>query len=263
MVVAKSLEDLLLINKMNEQANPTFSAFQSLANGISQWMEEKREMKKQEQAAQQKQQQTLDFIDKVNNSQKGKLDENILSWSMDSDGTMKASVRNPNPTERATRVKTEMEIAQMQRQQKIVQDFNQPESKLTVQDLINNGIKPTDAKEMERLRIPIQTSQQQLQNVYTTDIQPIVANNQNIPQGTFIKRTGGVVSPELDETGRPKGYVNIDAKTQIGQAESQVQAEKEALSQSLKDSELAGKDIERVSTVLDNSIEANIKFSKE
>lgn len=78
MVVAKSLEDLLLINKMNEQANPTFSAFQSLANGISVGMEEERQRKKQVQQENEYLQRQIKMIDEFNNSQAGKLQQQTI-----------------------------------------------------------------------------------------------------------------------------------------------------------------------------------------
>jgi len=195
------------------------------------------------------------------NTDKTKLGNLVMSGSYEPGKGTTIKYSTENPSQKATRIKTQLETKALQKESDIIREFNSPGSKLNVTDLINAGIKPSDAEKMETLRVPVQAERENLKQFYG---EQLISNLGQVNSQTMSSTiNGGLAIPKLTGAGRPEGIVNIGEKTRIESAASNVQVDKEVKSQREKAGELAQRGIQRAASASKTAIDEVVRFNIE
>jgi hypothetical protein len=184
------------------------------------------------------------------------------------DGNFEFTAETESSSTRIRRQKDEAELNLMERQNSIINEFNKPDSKLTVTDLINQGIKPSDAEKMEELRVPVMQSRQYLQQAYdnfsqegfdlTFNDEPQIIQRDNV---RTVSRN--IVAPELTPSGRPIKRIDIDATTDIDKAKAEVQIGKEVDTEAGKVASEIERDFNRASATADTAFDLALSFAEK
>lgn len=234
----------------------------TLWNDIAETLEKKR----QEKIVEARQKELRDAMFKQggdSNMDKDRVNGLNVSYEMDlNTGLVKGSVKTPSPetpSQRATRIKAEREVANEERIQRLREEFFKQGSELNVDDLIIAGIDPSKARIMNEERGIVSGGRNFLQEQYNNiqQFQP------QVPQTGIARPSGGLVIPRRTPSGKPTELVDIGAETAIKRAEAEVQVEKEAATQLAKAGELAERDFLRANAAVDTAFDQVLAFDDE
>jgi hypothetical protein len=216
-VPINSLQDLLLLRELKNEADPFRSAIGALAQGVSNGITKRQEEAKLNKQREDEFAKFLQLSSYNKNTNENKIKSSI-TYDENSGTVIKYGVKTDKELLDERKVKREVESAELQ--SKALEDFLQPGSDLTEIDLIRSGISPNDIQKIVEIK---NISEQQTPNINM--------QNKNIgleqPTSTqLIKQETKIPSGDLFA----KGY---DVKKRIPEnviSQSGISKEKQVLS---------------------------------
>ena len=232
-----SLQDILMLRELKNQANPTYSAMKALADGVAGGIEEERAKKKQTKAMAEHNENVFKQYSNFNNSNSKRIEKLQPSLKLNKEGILEFTAKTPTPETavlRSTRIKNEEEIRIMNEQSRTIDAFFEPNSTLTQIDLMDAEIDPSKAEKMFTARNIFRQQQQNKINIQNQVIGQPTNNQQGISQQqekTSI-RGGDLVAKGFDvEQQIPKDVIS---KSGISQEKQVLKWSDEAAQRNIK-----------------------------
>ena len=229
-----SLQDLLLLRELKNQANPTYSAMNALAQGISQGIAEEQEKKKKNKEYQENLQRALNLPETFGgageNTQAGKLYKHTSINPITGETNVVYKSQSPETAvQKATRIKTEAETQQAG----------------AFQDAVKSGVDsitiarnfPSMAKEIADLEELGVIGPPQVQNNFSQEALNqigVVDDGGRVVKTPFQSAVQDNIVTERTAQGRPKTVISRSGKLEEGKIKSIQKIQETQLEESVK-----------------------------